>query len=57
MVAGMSVNNGVATLSSYMLHGMSSNGPSAHRHRRRRKRFGTESTTKDSSSKLQRMVF
>nr|CAH8866904.1 unnamed protein product [Trichobilharzia regenti] len=46
MIAGLSVNDGVATLST--LQGIGS-GPSAHRHRRRRKRIGSSNTREDSS--------
>ncbi|CAH8624503.1 unnamed protein product [Heterobilharzia americana] len=49
MIAGLSVNNGVATLSTSLPQGIGS-GPSAHRPRRRRKRIGP-SNTKDDSSK------
>ncbi|CAI2732887.1 unnamed protein product [Schistosoma spindalis] len=49
MIAGLSVNNDIATLSTSQFPQGIASGPSAHRHRRRRKRIGTNSTREESS--------
>ncbi|CAH8621046.1 unnamed protein product [Schistosoma margrebowiei] len=49
MIAGLSVNNDIATLSTSQFPQGIGSGPSAHRHRRRRKRIGTNSTREESS--------
>ncbi|CAH8614844.1 unnamed protein product [Schistosoma guineensis] len=49
MIAGLSVNNDIATLSTSQFPQGIASGPSAHHHRRRRKRIGTNSTREESS--------
>ncbi|CAH8619467.1 unnamed protein product [Schistosoma curassoni] len=49
MIAGLSVSNDIATLSTSQFPQGIASGPSAHRHRRRRKRIGTNSTREESS--------